>query len=80
MPTTTGKRPGNGVWPSCDGRATVAASATPSSIGMSTSFETLLKAGSGSFGGGAATADAAGAATTAIATATAQHMDLPAIV
>src|SRR4051794_35043813 len=53
MPNTTGKRPGSGFWPSADGNATVAASSTPSSIGISTSFETLLYDGSGSFGGGA---------------------------
>src|SRR4051794_15950048 len=53
MPNTTGRRPGSGVWPSADGNAIVAASCTPSSIGISTSFETLLYEGSGSFGGGA---------------------------
>src|SRR3954451_21215519 len=66
MPTTTGKRPAAGVLPSRDGKAIVAASWTPSSIGMSTSLETLLYVGSGSFGGGdAAFAGAAHAAASA---------------
>src|SRR4051812_26410332 len=69
MPTTTGKRPGSGVLPSFEGRATVAPSCTPSSIRIRTSVETLLKVGAGSFGGGAAAADAGAAARHASATA-----------
>src|SRR5882672_11204068 len=71
IPSTTGKGPGSGVWPSSDGNATVAAIRTPSSIGISTSLETLLYVGSGSLGGGGtAAADETGSATAASASAT----------
>jgi hypothetical protein len=42
MLRTTGNGPGSGVCPSSDGNAIVAAIRTPSSIGTSTSLETLL--------------------------------------
>src|SRR3954447_19501602 len=76
MPTTTGKRPGSGVLPSFEGRATVAPSCTPSSIRIRTSVETLLQVGAGSFGGGAVgggRGGAGGGAAAADAGAAARH-------
>src|SRR3954468_13536228 len=59
MDSTMGKRPGAGAAPSFDGNVTVAAIRTPSSIGTSTSLETLWYVGAGNTGGGASARTAA---------------------
>ena len=79
MASTTGNRPGAGAWPSRDGSATVPASFTPSSIVISTSCETLLNVGSGSFGGAAPSACAGASASKTAPTATASRLLLPAM-
>src|SRR4051794_34567806 len=62
---TTGHLPGAGVLPSTEGRVTVAARRTPSSIGTSTSCATVLYVAGGNCGGGDSAAFA-GATKTAL--------------